>query len=209
MTYNAESDARDAALVPLMREAFPDLTLYADANGSFDVARAVEVGRQMAALNYAFFEEPVPFDHYAETRAVANALEVRVAGGEQESSERQFLRMIEDGTLDVVQPDLLYYGGLVRSIRVARAAQAAGIDCTAHISGYGVGFLYAVHFAAVVPNAGPYQEYKGFDASIPVEGVGSPLAPVAGAIGVPTGPGLGVEIDPGWLAASSLVRVPP
>ena len=205
MMYNAESDARDAALVPLMRDAFPDLTLYADANGSFDVARAVEVGREMADLEYAFFEEPVPYDHYAETRAVADALEVRVAGGEQESSERQFLQMIEDGTLDVVQPDLLYYGGLVRSVRVARAARAAGLDCTAHISGYGTGFLYAVHFAAVVPNAGPYQEYKGFDASIPVQGVGSPLTPVGGVIGVPTGPGLGIEVDPAWLAASEVV----
>ena len=205
MMFNAESQARDRALVPLMRRAFPDLTLYADANGSFDVATAVAVGRQMADLGYAFFEEPVPFDHYAETRAVADALDLRVAGGEQESSARQFLQMIEDGTLDVVQPDLLYYGGLVRSLRVARAARAAGLDCTAHISGYGTGFLYAVHFAAVVPNAGPYQEYKGFDAAIPVAGVGSTLRPEGGAITVPTGPGLGIEIDSAWLSASEVV----
>ena len=206
MMFNAESQARDRALVPLMRLAFPDLTLYADANGSFDVPTATAVGREMEALGYAFFEEPVPFDHYAETRAVADALGLRIAGGEQESSARQFLQMVEDGTLDVVQPDLLYYGGLVRSIRVARAARAAGLDCTPHISGYGTGFLYAVHFAAVVPNAGPYQEYKGFDEGVPVEGVGSTLVPEGGAIAVPTGAGLGVEVDPAWLAASEVVE---
>ena len=99
------SDARDAAIVPLMRKAFPDLTLYADANGSFDVAGGLEAGRLMAEYGYGFFEEPVPFDYYDETKAVTEKLDLPVAGGEQESSLRHFIWMIDHKALDIVQPD--------------------------------------------------------------------------------------------------------
>ena len=76
--------------------------------------------------------------------------------------------MIEHRGVDVVQPDLFYFGGFVRSIRVARMAAAAGMPCTPHMSGGGLGYLYVAHFASCVPNAGPYQEFKGTDDSLPV-----------------------------------------
>ena len=206
MHYTDASTRRDRALIPLMREAFPDLTLYADANGSYDVEVGVEVGELMQRYDYGFYEEPVPFDHYAETKAVADAVEVPVAGGEQESSLRQFLGMVHLRTVDVVQPDLFYFGGLVRSIRVGRAAEAVGMTCTPHISGYGLGFLYAAVFAAVAPNAGPYHEYKGFDEDLPATAEGGRIEAKNGVIRVPTGAGLGVEIDPAFVAAADVVQ---
>ena len=155
---------------------------------------------------YGFFEEPVPFDYYDETRAVTKQLDIPVAGGEQESSLRHFLWMIEHGVLDIVQPDIFYFGGLTRSIRVARAARSAGLDCTPHISGYGLGFLYAAIFAACAENAGPYHEYKGFANDLPAEAIGGHLEPRNGLIEVPTGPGLGVAIDPAWVASAERVK---
>ena len=205
MHYTDASTARDEALIPLMREAFPDLTLYADANGSFDVEMGVRIGRMMEAYDYGFFEEPAPFDYYAETRAVTEQLQMPVAGGEQESSLRQFLAMIDEKTVDIVQPDLFYFGGLVRSIRVGRAAEAAGLECTPHISGYGLGFLYAAIFAAVAPNAGAYHEYKGIDEDLPATAEGGRLEARNGVIRVPTGPGLGAEIDPAFVAAADVI----
>ena len=207
MRTTAFSDARDAAIVPLMRKTFPDLTLYADANGSFDVAGGVEAGRLMDDYGYSFFEEPVPFDHYDETQAVTRQLALPVAGGEQESSLRQFLWMIDHHALDIVQPDIFYFGGLTRSIRVARAARLAGMDCTPHISGYGLGFLYAALFAACVENAGPHHEYKGIDDDLPAKAVGGRLEPRDGLIEIPTGPGLGVALDPSWVAAAETVTL--
>ena len=206
MHYTEDSTARDQALIPLMREAFPDLTLYADANGSYDVEMGVRIGRMMEAYDYGFFEEPAPFDYYAETRAVTEAVEVPVAGGEQESSLRQFIAMIDGQTVDIVQPDLFYFGGLVRSIRVGRAAEAAGMACTPHISGYGLGFLYAAIFAAVAPNAGAYHEYKGIDEDLPATAEGGRLEAKNGVIRVPTGPGLGAEIDPAFVAAADVIQ---
>ena len=206
MHYTDASTQRDLALIPLMREAFPDLTLYADANGSFDVEKGVEIGELMGEHDYGFYEEPVPFDYYAETKAVADAVEVPVAGGEQESSLRQFLEMVHLRTVDVVQPDLFYFGGLVRSIRVGRAAEVAGMTCTPHISGYGLGFLYAAVFAAVAPNAGPYHEYKGFDEDLPATAEGGRIEAQNGVIRVPTGPGLGAEIDAAFVKAAETVQ---
>jgi L-alanine-DL-glutamate epimerase-like enolase superfamily enzyme len=200
MRYDDASTRRDLALIPLTRKTFGDgTTIHADANGSYDVATAVRIGRLMHDHGFAFLEEPVPFDYYEETKEIADALPIPVAGGEQESSLRRFRWMIERRGVDVVQPDLFYFGGLIRSIRVARMAEAAGMPCTPHMSDGGLGYLYVAHYASCVPNAGPFQEYKGRDAALPVSSASSTLRCVNGMLTVPTGPGLGVTIDPAFV----------
>jgi L-alanine-DL-glutamate epimerase-like enolase superfamily enzyme len=188
----------------LTRKTFGDaMTIYADANGSYDVPAALRIGRVMQEHRLAFLEEPVPFDYYDETKDVADQLPLPIAGGEQESSLRRFRWMIDRKAVDVVQPDLFYFGGFVRSIRVARMAEAAGMACTPHMSDGGLGYLYVAHFASCVPNAGPFQEYKGRDDSLPVSSETSPLTSVGGMLKVPTGPGLGVTIDPAFVQAAA------
>jgi L-alanine-DL-glutamate epimerase-like enolase superfamily enzyme len=200
MSNNKDSlPGRTEALIPLVRKTFGErMTLYADSNGSYDVRKGIEVGRLLEEHGYAFFEEPCPFDHLEETKQVADALKIPVAGGEQESSLRRFRWMIHQGAVQVVQPDLHYFGGYIRCIRVARMAQVAGLPCTLHLSGSGLGFLDMLHFASCVPNIGPHQEYKGNNA-IPLNCPTSPLTCNKGILRVPSGPGFGVEIDPGFI----------
>jgi L-alanine-DL-glutamate epimerase-like enolase superfamily enzyme len=204
MRYDDESTRRDLALIPLTRKTFGDaMTIYADANGSYDIPMALRIGRIMHEHRLAFLEEPVPFDYYDETKEIADDLPLPVAGGEQESSLRRFRWMIEHRGVDVVQPDLFYFGGFIRSIRVARMAAAAGIPCTPHMSGGGLGYLYVAHFASCVENAGPFQEYKGREGVLPVSSDTSTLTSVSGILTVPRGPGLGVTIDPSFLNGAS------
>jgi L-alanine-DL-glutamate epimerase-like enolase superfamily enzyme len=206
MRFDDASTRRDLALIELTRKTFGDgMTIYADANGSYDVPTAVRIGRIMHEHRLAFLEEPVPFDYYDETKEIADALPIPVAGGEQESSLRRFRWMIEHRGVDIVQPDLLYFGGFVRSIRVARMAEAAGLPCTPHMSGGGLGYLYVAQFASCVPNAGPFQEFKGTDESLPVASETSPLECIGGQLKVPTGPGLGVTIDPSYVKRAAPV----
>ncbi len=206
MRHDEASTRRDLTLIPLTRTTFGDaMTIYADANGSYDVATAIKVGRVMEEHRLAFLEEPVPFDYYDETKEVADRLSIRVAGGEQESSLRRFRWMIEHRAVDVVQPDLFYFGGFIRSIRVARMAAAADMPCTPHMSDGGLGYLYVAHFASCVGNAGPFQEYKGRGEDLPVSSDTSPLTCVDGMLKVPTGPGLGVTIDPAFVNAATAV----
>jgi L-alanine-DL-glutamate epimerase-like enolase superfamily enzyme len=206
MRYDEATTRRDLALVRMTRAAFGDsVTLYADANGSYDVPMAIEIGRAMQEHGFRFYEEPVPFDHYEETRQVADALAIPVAGGEEEASLRQFRWMIENGVLQVVQPDLFYFGGMIRSLRVARMAEAAGLECTPHMSGGGLGFLYAAHFASFAPAHGPHQEYKGTD-DLPVSSPTAPLRAERGVVRVPSGPGLGVVFDPAFVRAGRVLQ---
>ncbi len=206
MRHDDASTKRDLALIPLTRKTFGDaMTIYADANGSYDIPTAVQIGRLMEDQRLAFLEEPVPFDYYDETKEVADRLSIKVAGGEQESSLRRFRWMIERKGVDVVQPDLFYFGGFVRSIRVARMAAAADMTCTPHMSDGGLGYLYVAHFASCVANAGPFQEYKGRGDALPVSSDTSPLVSVKGMLKVPTGPGLGVTIDPAFVKTAAVI----
>ena len=203
MRYDEASTRRDLALIPLTRKTFgSEMTIYADANGSYDVPMALRIGPVMQEHRLAFLEEPVPFDYYDETKQIADELTLPVAGGEQESSLRRFRWMVEHRSVDVVQPDLFYFGGLVRSIRVARMAAAAGLPCTPHMSDGGLGYLYVAHFASCVPNAGPFQEYKGRDRSLPVASDTSSLVSDKGVLRVPSGAGLGVSVDPAFVKAA-------
>jgi len=208
MRYDELSTKRDLTLIPLVRKTFGDnFTIYADANGSYDISMALKIGKMLEEYNYGFFEEPCPFDYYAETKDIADNLDIRIAGGEVESSLRVFKWLIENDVLQVVQPDLLYFGGLIRSVKVAKMAQVAGIDCTPHMSGGGLGYLYVLHFASFVPNCGPYQEFKGDDEKIPFVCTTSSLKIVNGKIKVPTGPGLGIEIDPDFIKKSKEISI--
>jgi len=197
---------RTEALIPMVRGEFGDaMTLYADANSSYDAENAIRIGRLLEASGYGFYEEPCRFDDLWETKEVADVLEIPVAGGEQESSERRFRFTILERGLDVVQPDLHYYGGYLRAMRVARMAEAAGLTCTPHMSGWGLGYLNALHFMSCIPNPAPHLEFKGLG-KVPFRCETSPLTCVSGVMRVPSGPGFGIDIDPDYVAKAE--RIP-
>jgi L-alanine-DL-glutamate epimerase-like enolase superfamily enzyme len=210
MAETEASTARDRKLIPLMRQAFgPDMVLYADANGSYGVDSAIAMGRLLEEHDYGFFEEPVPFDHLAETKQVADALRIPIAGGEQDPSLWSLEWQLASGAIRIVQPDLIYFGGLIRAMRVARMAEVLGRNCVPHISGRGLGSLYVTHFASLLPNTTDYQEYKGDPDPVPYEvtGTGGRFVAVEGRLPVPQGPGLGITFDPDYLASLEPVPV--
>ncbi len=202
-----EPQGRSEKLIPMLRKALGDeVVIYADANGSYDVDEAIKIGRLLEEINVAFFEEPCPFDWIWETKMIGDALAVPIAGGEQESSMRRFRWMVANDGLQVFQPDLFYFGGFIRSIKVARMAAAVNKPCTPHMSGWGLGSLYMLHYASIVPNAGAHQEYKGISQDIPYESSAGSLEAKGGKVDVPTGPGFGVRLDPDWIAKSKEIR---
>ncbi len=119
---------------------------------------------------------------------------------------RRFRWVIQNRGLDIVQPDLHYFGGFIRSTRVARMAAVAGLPCTAHMSGAGLGYLYVLHFASYVPNAGEHQEFKG-TSKIPLECDTSDLQCHNGVMRVPTGPGFGITISANYLQRAKKVEL--
>jgi L-alanine-DL-glutamate epimerase-like enolase superfamily enzyme len=199
MSRNADaSPGRTEKLIPLVRKTFGDaVDIHADANSSYDPPQAIRVGRMLEDVKAVYFEEPCPFDHLEDTKVVADALTIPIAGGEQEFSDWRFRWMIANRGVDIVQPDLHYYGGMIRSVRVARMAALAHMPTTVHISG-GFGFVYMLHFASCVPDIGRYQEYK-----LGLGAYGGWLDPTItvrdGKMTVPAGPGVGIKDLPALL----------
>jgi L-alanine-DL-glutamate epimerase-like enolase superfamily enzyme len=208
MTHTEYPVGRSEKLIPLVRKTFgDDMVISADANGSYDVKEALKIGKLMQEYKYAFFEEPVPFDWYEETRQVADGLEIPIAGGEQEASLHNFRWLIANGGLSITQQDMFYFGGMVRCIKVARMGNAFGKQCIPHISSTGLGYLYMMHFISAIPNSGPYHEFKEFNTDLPYKCETSTLRSDAnGVLQIPSGPGLGIEIDPAFIAKHQVVK---
>lgn len=202
-----EPKGRTEKLIPLVRKTFGDkMVIYADSNGSYTADEAIRIGRIMEEYKIDFYEEPVPFDWYEETKEVSDALSIPIAGGEQEPSLHMFRWLIANEALQIVQPDMFYFGGMVRSMKVARMVHASGKQCTPHISGSGLGYLYMMHFVSAIPNAGPYHEFKGFNNELPFECKTSSLSSDDGVVTVPSGAGLGIDIDTAYIAKHQVVR---
>lgn len=193
MSRNADAmPGRTEKLIPLVRKTLGDgIDIHADSNSSYDPPQAIKVGRMLEEVKAVYFEEPCQFDRLEDTKIVTDTLTIPVAGGEQEYSDWRFRWMIANRGVDIVQPDLHYYGGMIRSVRVARMAQVAKMPTTVHISG-GFGFVYMLHFASCVPDIGRYQEYK-----LGTEKFGSwfdpPISVKDGKMTVPSGPGVGIK----------------
>ena len=198
---------RTERMIPLVRKTFGDrMALYADANGFYSVEDAIRVGRLLEEYCYGFFEEPVMFDWHEETKQVADGLSLPIALGEQEYGLHGFRWLIANDAVQIVQPDNYYFGGMIRSMQVARMAAAFGKSCTPHMSGGGLGFLYMMHFVSVLPNAAPHHEFKGLGTNVKFDCKTSSLKVVDGKIKVPTGPGLGVDIDPAFVSKHQAVK---
>jgi L-alanine-DL-glutamate epimerase-like enolase superfamily enzyme len=198
---------RTEEIIPLVRKTFGDeMVLYADSNGFYSVEEAIRVGKLLEEYDYKFFEEPVLFDWYEETKMVTDALSIPVAGGEQEYSLHGFRWLVANDGLDIVQPDTNYFGGMIRSMKVALMAEAFGKKCTPHMSGGDLGFLYMMHFVSALPNALHHHEFKGFRTRVEFECKTSPLRSENGLVKVPTGPGLGVDLDPDFVKQHQVVK---
>ncbi len=195
-------------LIPLLRETYgDDMALYADSNGYYDVEGAIKVGKLLEEYKFRYFEEPVMYDHFEDIKAVADALTIPVSNGEQDQSFVNFRWLIANDGLEIVQPDNYYFGGLIRGMKVARMAHAFGKQIIPHMSGGGLGFLYNIQFVSVVPNAGEHHEFKGLDTNVPFECSTSPLKVENGKLKVPTGPGMGVELDPDFIKMHEVVEM--
>lgn len=116
MSRNADSlEGRTEGLLHLARRHFgDDFIIHVDGNGSFDATKGIEIGRIAESENVYFYEEPCPFDDLWSTKEVADALDVPLAFGEQETSLRRFAWIVENNAAQVLQPDLQYTGGFIQ-----------------------------------------------------------------------------------------------
>jgi L-alanine-DL-glutamate epimerase-like enolase superfamily enzyme len=203
-----EWPGRTEAIVPTVARALgDDVAKLVDANSGFSAPRAIEVGRLLESEGVSHFEEPCAYWELEETKRVTDALQLDVTGGEQDWDLATWRRMIDTRTVDIVQPDVMYMGGLSRTLVVAAMAASAGLPCTPHSANLSLVTICAMHLLGAIPNAGKYLEFS-------IEGpdyypwqqdlfLGDPFAISDGHASIPSAPGWGVEINPDWLARAS------
>ena len=203
-----EWPGRTEEVVPVVARALGDgVSKLVDANSGFSPARAIAVGRMLEAEGIGHFEEPCPYWEFDQTRQVTQALAIDVTGGEQDWDLAAWARMIDMRAVDIVQPDVMYMGGLSRTLRVARMAAVVGLPCTPHSANLSLVTICTMHLLGAIPNAGKYLEFS-------IEGpdyypwqqnlfLGDPFAIRDGKARIPAEPGWGVEVNPQWLASAA------
>ena len=199
-----EWPGRTEEIVKVVPAALGDgVAKMVDANSGFSPARAIEVGRMLEDNGISHFEEPCPYWELEQTKQVTDALDIDVTGGEQDCDLPTWRRMIDMRAVDIVQPDVCYVGGMIRSLQVAEMAAEKGLPVTPHCANLSLVTLFTMHLLCAMPNAGKYLEFsiEGPDYYPWQEGlyVKSPFEITDGKANIPDEPGWGVEINPAWL----------
>jgi D-galactarolactone cycloisomerase len=193
----------DLALIEAVRETIGHRTgLMLDANHGFDCLEAIELGRRAAKYHIGWFEEPVVPDELQSYEEVKARQPIPVAGGECEFTRWGFRGVLTRRAIDIIQPDTCAAGGLSECKKIADMATAFGVRYVPHVWGTGIGLAAALQLLAVLPNTPPRHtplepmlefdrsEHPFRQAVMPRE-----IEHEAGAVKIPEGPGLGIEIN--------------
>jgi len=178
------------------------MTIMVDANHAYDATAAIRIGRQIEEFDIAWFEEPVPPEDLHGYRQVKSALHIPIAGGEAEFTRWGFRPILVDRTIDILQPDVCAAGGLSECKKIADMASAFGVRVNPHVWGTGVALAASLQLIATLPDnppslnpIAPLLEFDQSEHPVRMAILTEPITQQAGWVEVPTGPGLGIEID--------------
>ena len=203
-----EWPGRTEAVVPVVSRALGDgVAKLVDGNSCYSPKRAIEVGKLLEQEGISHFEEPCPYWEFEQTAEVTRALSIDVAGGEQDCELTAWDAMIEKRAVDILQPDVMYMGGMLRTMEVCKRGDKAGFKITPHAANLSLVTMCTMHLLRAIPNAGKYLEFsiEGLDYYPWQDGLflGEPYRIVDGKAEVTDAPGWGVEINPEWLEGAA------
>jgi L-alanine-DL-glutamate epimerase-like enolase superfamily enzyme len=194
-----QSPANDVALAAAACEAAgDDVAIMIDAGFAYgaDPAQAIPVARELEALGVYWLEEPFQPDEVDAYAELADSVELRIAAGEQDATLWSFRDLIERGHIDVVQPDVTRCGGITEILRIADAAQAAGVQPVPHAWKSGIIKAASLHVNAVLSGTEVFQEYCVRETPINRDLTHETFSlDENGYVAVPTAPGLGVTLS--------------
>ena len=198
-TFGFDEDALPGRSVELVKECRrvlgDEIEIMADGNSCFSAPRAIALGRVLEDYDVFHFEEPCPYWDLDATARVAEALDIPVAGGEQDWGVHRFREMLQIEAVDIVQPDLIKAGGFSVCQKIAALADAFGCVITPHQT-QPFGTVANLHFAAATPNCRYSQEYSIEPHPLLHTLFKEPVLDIKdGYLAVPEGPGIGVELN--------------
>ena len=200
-----ESIRHEAPLVERLRADLPpEFDLMADGNAGYTFAGAVQMGRVLERLGFLWWEEPIrQRDTYAGYERLAAVLDIALAGGEVLPNRGAAVEFLARAAVDIVQPEPVICGGVGETIWISGLADLHGIAAMPHTSNSAIGLAAALQVLAAQPpttrsigaSPEPFLEFGVDDNPYRSALLATPLEFVDGWVTIPTGPGLGVEID--------------
>jgi D-galactarolactone cycloisomerase len=181
-------------VIAAARAAVPESApLLLDVNCEWSVEDAIAIGKRLAPMRLAWFEEPVfPPEDGAGLRAVGQASGLPIAAGENCCFTTQFAALFDAGAVQYAQPSVTKVGGVTEFCRIASLAAQRGVKLAPHSPYFGPGALATLHLiAALAPEARFEYFYLQADAWL----FGDLLSLRRGALEVPRAPGLGADPD--------------
>ena len=202
--------ARDVERIAAVRKAFgDDLVILTDANTGYDIADVRAVMPALDEFNVGWLEEPFPAHDYLSYREAARYGRTPLAAGENHYTRFEFNRVIEDGAISILQPDLSKTGGITEALRIAAMASAYKLSINPHTSASGLNMAASIHLLASIDNPGYFEadvakenlfrdELTSQACEIGADGCVRPLEK----------PGLGVEVNEEFLHAHPVIDGP-
>jgi len=201
---------RDLMRVQAVREAFgDDITILVDANTGYRVEDVRQVMPGFEEAGVGWLEEPFPPHDYHSYGLAARFGSVPLAAGENHFTRFEFNRVLEDGYITVLQPDMSKCGGITEGLRIAAMASAYKLPVHPHTSSSGLNMVASIHFLCGVDNPGYFEGdtskgnlFRDALTSTPF------VVDAQGCVRPPEGPGLGVSVDEDFLTKHPVIDGP-
>ncbi|MFB8167049.1 mandelate racemase/muconate lactonizing enzyme family protein [Kitasatospora purpeofusca] len=185
----------DRAHLSAVRDAVgADIEILTDVNCAYDLDQATRVGAVLADLGISWYEEPLQVDDLANLGELRRRTGLTVVNGETHFTRFDLRDSLLNRAIDVFMPNVARCGGITEAMRLSALASAFHVDIAPHGVGSGVSLCAALQLCAATPNLRTY-EYNRLPNPIRESILLNPPKFADGALVVPTGPGLGFELD--------------
>lgn len=185
----------DLAIVAAVRDAAPGAPLWVDANQAYSVAEAVRVSRALDALGVTAFEQPLPANDIAGLQRLRDLSAVPVALDESLRHPTDMATFVRLGAVDVAIAKVQRSGGLTLSRRLLQLAEDSGVRLMGSgLTDSDLGLAASLHLFSAFGISTPV-DLNGRQFVDSVYATGDTVKIADGVAAVPTGPGLGVEVD--------------
>ena len=184
----------------------PDVQLMVDSNHAYSRSEALSLARKLEPLDITFFEEPLSPEDYEGYRELRLRTEIPIAAGECEYLTAGFRHLVTGQCVDIAQPDICAAGGLTEVKKIVALANTFGVNVIPHCWGTGIAFVAGLHLVStlgVVPG-----RLRAPEPMLEMDRSENPLRDrltlpkfeaVEGMLPVPSDPGLGIDVDAGFL----------
>ena len=186
----------------------PDIDILVEVHRRLAPMHAVRLARELEPHEPFWFEEPVLAENMEALAEARSKIRIPVVTGEELYSKFEFRRVFETGAADIINPDVCNVGGILELREIAATAETYFVGVAPHnYNSTSIGLAATAHASAAMPNFVITEYFVNLDA-VSREIADKPFSVKGGHIAVPTGPGLGIDLDEDALAAHAYRQFP-